>query len=58
MPNSEIVNVIYLLTGQLVRENSLSTAERALCETLPKLSRLVAVFGQQKVFEANESGRA
>jgi hypothetical protein len=43
-------NDIYMLTGQRLRGISLFVAERALGQTLPKFSRLVAVFGQEKLW--------
>ena len=50
MPNSEMANVVYLLSGQRIRGNSISKAGRTLPRTLPKLSRWVAHFGQGEVF--------
>jgi hypothetical protein len=46
MPNPEMVNIIYLLADQWVRRHSSFAAESALRQTLPKFSRLVAIFGQ------------
>jgi len=56
MPNPELVNTVYLLAEQLVRGNSLSRAGKALRLTLPKFSRLVAVFGQQGGFWRKTNG--
>jgi hypothetical protein len=46
MPNPEMANIIYLFAGQWVGGHSNSAAENALRQTLPKFSRLVALFGQ------------
>lgn len=47
MPNPEIVNVLYLVAVQWVSRDSRFGTGGDLRQTLPKFSRLVAVFGQQ-----------